>query len=190
MLPLGLSISESAAGFVGAIVGAVAGIGGALAVVHTTEFVQGKNIAEYIVLSYQPAIGQFEATVDAIENADARFNEREWSAEAWGDVIREFREGMKLIDEAKIRIHRVEPNAHRMASVALHLSNVLADRANDVTEAMSEVVERQSEAIRFYGGRLSDELRARFFHAARDMSKTLLELSIMYGLSSHRLNNR
>ncbi len=182
MMQLGFKLPDSVNGLVGAAIGAVAGIGGALCVVLATDYVQGRNIAAYVLLSYEPALFRLWSVEGAMNRFDAESVERNWTNEQWATLSREIRAAIRAMDTSQARIRRVEPNVHRLKADALHISNRTEECAQCAKEALVDVIESQSEATRFYGGQLSEQLRARLIDATEALKSELLDLSMVYGM--------
>lgn len=181
MLDFGFKLPDAAANVMGAAIGAIAGVGGALAVVLASDYLQGRNLAEYVVFSYSRvayALGYLHGIMEAL---DERLGEN-WDVEGWSSIMKSAKNVVREIDIAQTRIRRVEQNVHRLRADALHLSNLLEKSAADTKVEVQFVIDNLDDARRFYGGKLDKNTRSRISKITVELLDSIQDLKRIYGL--------
>lgn len=182
MMPMGFRVTPEVSSLMAAAIGAVAGVGGALSVVLATEFLQGRNIADYVVASYSPLLEHLGFVEGVIEGFGAVAADANWTPEQWSILIKRAREAKAQLDTTQNRIRRIEPNIYRLKARALHLLNVLSDDARDVEIAIDGVLSYGGRnGVMFYGAKLDAQVRAALATATATLVDRLDEMRSEYG---------
>lgn len=123
MMPLGLRVSDAVAGLMGAIVGALAGVASALALVHYQVFLQARNIAEFIhgsLLEVALGCNSFEKSWISSTEASTGRTASEWNRMEFACISL-----TNGIERARGKMKRIEPTMPSLpASTALMYTRI------------------------------------------------------------------
>jgi hypothetical protein len=125
----------------GAIVGAVAGIAGALGVVSYTYFNQGRNVADYLVHALIPVTRGNRSIVNFYEGLDRNDHHKgNWSSLNVEAVLQ-----LSRIERAKRLLKRIEPVVTALKASSIRAYARIEESLDELESCVEDAV-RESEA--------------------------------------------